>query len=641
MAMPHIGTVLLYIALVFSIWAVILVLQSKSGARRAAILSVIAVTSVTAVLVRAFLSNDFSLAYVANHSDRQLPLIYKISALWAGQEGSLLLWLLILSGLAVIIHSLPRYRTHRLDLKLSIVVHAVRIFFLMLLLFVTSPFRTLEYVPSNGSGLNPMLQSIGMVVHPPILFLGFSCFLVPFAIVIVKLICRSKSMPWLELSQPWVLFAWTMLTAGIVTGGQWAYTELGWGGYWAWDPVENASLFPWLTATALLHGYVLPPGKQKNLWCSTLIVATFVLTIFGTFLTRSGILDSVHAFTGGLLGWFFLGFLVLLIGFSGYLLIMRRRLLVDETVLSTDAYCWTGKGRMITFSNVILLLILIGVLLGTLAPLLTRLLLSREIALDQGYYNQVAVPLFLVMIVLMGFAPVLDWSGASWRQVGQRLAVPVTAALITLITALIHLEHSLMGLILAIGTFAGCTHLQGFYLYVAENIHDRQPGFLRRLVRRAGAYLAHLGIVVIMVGVAGSSLFNQEVYVTAAAGDSIAIGGYRLEYSGLDVKWGNFDYQVSTTLQVSDAKQHRGEVTVTKTFGQDLRQPATDIGIFSTFREDLYVNLAGWDHEHAQVHVQLFPLVRWIWTGAGLIYLGMVAVMLSQARLWWGKDRSR
>ena len=318
--MAYLGIILLYLACGSTILAIITglpAIREKNGSKGAltarwSTLSTLAISLATLGLIVAFLSNDFAVAYVARHSARNLPLIYKVSALWAGQSGSLLLWLLVISLLTLGVQR--DKESHRVGL--GIVIDLVRLFFLLLLLFVTPPFELLADPPYDGSGLNPMLQSLGMVIHPPLLFVGFSGFLVPFALALTGLITRDDQAVWQERAVPWIRLSWLFLTAGIVTGGHWAYTELGWGGYWAWDPVENASLFPWLTSTALLHLAILPKEYRfKRIWSYGLIVLTYLLTIFATFLARSGVLDSVHAFAGGVLGQIFLLVLVLLFVF--------------------------------------------------------------------------------------------------------------------------------------------------------------------------------------------------------------------------------------------------------------------------------------------------------------------------------------
>ncbi|NLJ81204.1 MAG: heme lyase CcmF/NrfE family subunit [Firmicutes bacterium] len=590
------------------------------NSRKASYGSVLFTAGAGLVLLRAFLADDFRFAYVARNSERSLPLIYKVSAFWAGQSGSLLLWLLLLSVLALVILGRKKYKRDNLDLKVTAVIHALRILFLFLLVFVTSPFEKAEVLFGDGQGLNPMLQSLGMVVHPPILFLGFSGFAVPFGLAVVALGERGKGAAWIKASRPWLLFSWLMLTMGIVTGGQWAYNELGWGGYWAWDPVENASLFPWLTATALIHALWLPVQRRyTKFWCFLLTALTFLLTIFGTFLTRSGVLDSVHAFAGGILGNIFLVVLIALAAFSFYLGLSRRNLLIGEKASQEDT-SWFSKEGGILAGLVLLLLIFGAVFLGTMFPLLSRALGGREIVLDAEFYNQISVPLFLALFLILGFAPFLNKGRTNWRRLGRKIGLPgllgLGAALLFYFRSSGHLAGSLS---FGIGTFGILTHLCG--LLSKFNRH------------KLGVALAHIGVLIMLLGISGSSIFVQDTFQSVEPGQSLQVGGYRLDYSGLRTVWGVNQHAVETTLEVYQGDKYFGEITSRKIFRQNREQPATDVGILSTFKEDLYLNLAGWQGQTAQLHVQTFALVLWIWIGSAIIYLGVIIILVPFGRL--------
>lgn len=581
--------------------------------RQASILSVIAVTGAVFILQAAFVTDNFRLAYVAQYSESSLSLVYKISALWAGQSGSLLLWLLLVSLAALGLHLSKKYRSDNTDIKLGLVVNAVRISFIVLLLFVSSPFETVSLTPRDGSGLNPMLQSFGMVVHPPILFLGYSLMLVPFAFAVVGLFERSEGDAWLKASRPWVLAAWAALTAGIVTGGHWAYTELGWGGYWAWDPVENASLLPWLTLTALVHTYLLPhSGWQKKLWSYLLILTSFGLAFFGSFLTRSGILDSVHAFAHGLLGYAFLALLAVVVCLGFYLLISRRSLLLDAPD-QKEGSSWLTRSGSIVVGNGVLVFILAAVLIGTITPLISRTFGSREMVMGEEYYNFVSVPLFLAVVFLMGLAPL--WHGN--RRL--KLAVAAGAGVIVLAAVLIRSGHLLASISFALGAFALFTHL-------TELVLDWLAGGVRR--RKAGAYLVHLGIVLMVFGIAGSSVFDEEVLVSVKPGEIFEFGGYEFRFGDVLDEWTERDYAVTGTLAVYKGGQYIGKVTSKKTFTDPQKAPYTDIGILSRLTEDLYLNLAGRTPDYIQFHIQRFPLINLIWIGSCICYLGIFVILI-------------
>lgn len=617
--MPYLGILSLFSACIFTALALVAGIRGRKfekHARQATTASVVAVCCATLFLILCFVSNDFRVAYVANNSSRSLPLIYKISALWAGQSGSLLLWLLIISLYAVAVQRSTSLQKLGLDVRANIVVNLVRLVFIVLLLFVTPPFQMLEEPPSNGFGLNPMLQSIGMVIHPPLLFLGFSGFLIPFSLAVVSLWEKDESMDWLKAARPWLLVAWGFLTSGIVTGGRWAYTELGWGGYWAWDPVENASLLPWLTGTALINTLTTSGGNIK-LWSYSLSTLTFALTIFGTFLTRSGILDSVHAFSGGILGPIFLGMLLIIIAFSLYLGWTRRDLLRQR-----DRFERTGEislGFVAQLGNLVWLVIFLIVLLATMFPIISRVLLGREIVLDEGFYNQMTVPLFLLNFFLLGLTPALPRDGVSWLVLVKKIWF-----------------HLVLGL--ALGLFTHFAYGGGTWVCLAVGIASFGISTHLRAMRQARGNLIQIGALIMLIGIAVSSTFGDEIFLAVQPGEKFSLGNYEIQYSGLSTRYGMEHYVVNATLTVTEGAKEIGELTSEKTFWEQRRQPSTSIGILSTFKEDLYFNLAGWEGQTAQVHVQRFPLVSWIWFGSRLLYLGVV---LEVFRLGLGAGVSR
>lgn len=614
--MSYVGMILLYLAggaTVFSLITSIRSLNTKEGSYRNLItradqLSVFGVGAAVSVLLIAFLSNNFSLAYVANHSARNLSLIYKISALWAGQSGSLLLWLLIISALGLVPARIKKYQENSLDIGLGIIINLVRLLFIFLLLFVTPPFGRLDYVPFNGSGLNPMLQSLGMVFHPPLLFIGFGGFIFPFALAVVGLLSNDQEAKWLTYMQKWLLFSWLFLTAGIITGGHWAYTELGWGGYWAWDPVENSSLFPWLTSMALLHILLLPNRHRfKKLWSYILVATTYILTIFATFLTRSGILDSVHAFAGGILGQIFFVVLLILILFSVSLGWIKRRLLIGEEEVESSS---SVSGVLIVLSSILLLLLCVGVFLGTMFPLIMRALGLREVVLDEVFFNQLSAPLFLGIIFLMNLSPLFSAKKSIVKMFLPALIGLGTAVLIFLLTD----AGWMASIAFALSVFGSLTHL---------------PTLLRPKFNRCwGAAVVHLGVLVILVGVTASSVFVEDIFVSVEPGDEVVLGEYLLQYDGLKTRYGNDRYSVFTTLEVSKDGKPRGTLTSEKTFWEGRTQPSTKVGILSSPKGDIYLNLAGWEGTVAQLHLQQFALVSWIWVGSGIIYLGTLVILL-------------
>jgi cytochrome c-type biogenesis protein CcmF len=625
----YVGIISLYLACAGTILSIILGFRALKDKKEplgilthwASALSTLCITLSALSLVLALLTNDFNIAYVARHSARNLPLIYKISAFWAGQSGSLLLWLLIISFLSLVVQKNRKYQQNHLHIRLCIVINFVRLLFILLLLFVTPIFELLAERPFDGSGLNPMLQSLGMVIHPPVLFLGFSGFLIPFAFAVIGLWTNDTQATWLRHVGKWVLFAWLFLTMGIVTGGQWAYTELGWGGYWAWDPVENSSFFPWLTSTALLHILLLPnKHRLKRVWSYVLIVLTYTLTIFATFLTRSGVLDSVHAFAGGVLGQIFLAVLVVMAVFCFGLGWHKRQMLSmvpTESTLSNQGLSATGK--TIVVGSVLLLMLFAGVLFGTMFPVITRVFTAREVVLDASFFNQLSVPLFLGTIFLMGMSPLLHKKASDIKILTKRLALPVLLALVAAVFTYLSTGHLAASVAFALAAFGFGTHLP--VLLSPDSS------------RRWGGSLVHLGLLIIMVGITGSSIFVDDVLVSVEPGQEIVFGDYRLEYEGLTVRYGSERYTVGTTLAIVENGRCRGEITSEKTFWEGRDQPSTRVGILSTLKEDIYLNLAGWENTTAQLHLQRFALVSWIWAGSWVMYFGVLVALLGDMKL--------
>ena len=628
--MHYLGLISLYVSCGFTLLAILVGMRAKltrpDTARKANLISIVAVAVSTLALVFSFVTNDYRLAYVARNSARSLPLIYKVSGLWAGQSGSLLLWLLIISFFSLAVQSKRGLREQHFDIRINVVINVVRLVFLLILIFVSQPFELLADPPYNGFGLNPMLQSFGMVIHPPLLFVGFSGFLIPFAIVMATFWVGDPSDTWLELVRPWVLFAWVFLTAGTVTGGQWAYNELGWGGYWAWDPVENASLFPWLTGTALLHILLLKQEQaSRKLWSYVLIVLTFSLTIFGTFLTRSGVLDSVHAFAGGVLGPIFLAVLVAILLISAWLGWVRKNFLkrhphdTKSPLISLET--------AIRLGNILFLLLFVGIFFGTMFPLFSRNLMGREIVLDASFFNQVTVPLFLLVFLLLGLAPVLAKGGVGLVFLLKNTWFPLIVAL----CVGLYLHFAMGGgtvasLAIGIAVFGLITHL--------VNVLGTKRGRFK-----TSSALMHIGVLLMLVGVTGSSVFTDSVFVSVKPGDEIQFGDFQVGYNGLTTRYAADRYTVGTSLSLFRSGKQVGELTSEKTFWENRSQPSTKVGIFSTAKGDLYLNLAGWEGQTAQLQLQSFALIGWIWFGSWVVYLGaLLALLSSGSRINLGKQ---
>src|SRR5690606_8809244 len=505
---------------------------------RAALLFFVLVSVAAGALLYALLTDDFRLAYVVQHSYRLQPVAFKIAALWSGQAGSLLFWLWLQAGYACL---LARQRPERMG---SLQAPAVGIllaggaFFAGLTAFVASPFEQLPAAPPDGRGLNPLLQSFWMVSHPVLLYLGYVGLSVPFAVAMAALIVRRRGNDRIRLTRRWTMTAWLFLSLGIIVGSRWAYEELGWGGYWAWDPVENASFMPWLTATAFLHSVMVQErrGMLKR-WNMGLILATYFLSIFGTFITRSGILASVHAFVESDIGPLFLGFLGLILAGGLYLILDRRDMLEDERHVES----YTSREFGFVLNNLILGGLAVAVFWGTVFPLVSRLM-GVEVTVGAPYFNRITAPLFGALLVLMGVGPLLAWRRSTWAAVGRQVVIPLGLAVLSG-GALAAAGLREPGFLMAVGA-AGLV-FAAVGLEVARSVAARirftndppllaLPRLLARNPRRYGGYAVHLAIVIIAVGIAGHTHYHQEALRGLEVGDAAAIGPYVIVFEGLE-----------------------------------------------------------------------------------------------------------
>jgi len=411
----------------------------RSGRR--AVWTVCAMTLLAVViLISKLVQLDFSWRYVAEHTSRDLPLMYRVSSLWAGQEGSLLLWLLILSAYACAFLWAYRKRLDPFYDAVALVVACVMVFFTSLLTFVSSPFRVLATPPPDGNGLNPLLQDPGMMIHPPILYTGYVGFIIPFAFGIAVLLMNRTGTRWIEEVRRWTLFNWMFLGTGILMGARWAYIELGWGGYWGWDPVENASLMPWLVGTAFLHSVMIEQRRgMLKTWNVVLIVLTFELSIFGTFLTRSGVLTSVHSFTESNIGPWFMGFILVSSTIAAALVLYRKALLESENRL--DAV--VSREGSFLFNNVLFVALCFATFLGTVFPVVSEAVTGSKISVSAPFFNRVNVPIALALLLLTGAGPVLSWKRATASALKRNFVIP---AVVGLLAVLVGLPFGLHGL---------------------------------------------------------------------------------------------------------------------------------------------------------------------------------------------------
>jgi cytochrome c-type biogenesis protein CcmF len=610
-------------------------------ARRAGIASFVVLCAAAFALVWAAFTNDFSVVYIRAHSNIALNPAYKFAAMWSGQEGSLLLWAWLLSAYGFVVRM--RYRIDvRLSAFASVILAAIQVFFLLLLTVAAPPFSIAPGpVAADGAGLNVLLQYPEMVIHPPMLYLGYVGFAVPFAFALGALMMRYPGEKWIHITRRWTMVTWLFLTCGIFLGAHWAYSVLGWGGYWGWDPVENASLMPWLTGTAFLHSVMMQEkrGMMKN-WNVWLIFSTFLLTILGTLLTRSGIISSVHAFAESPIGaWFYtfisIAFLVCLITF-----ILRRDHLKSENKLES----LVSRESSFLFNNMILLAACITVLWGTLFPLLSEAVTGSKVTMGAPYYNRVNIPIGLFLLFLTGIGPLLAWRSTTLRSIRRNFVLPSIAMAATAIGLTIaglrpwndgddmqSTFFSLIAFTLAAGVITAIVEefTRGASVVRAQtgkNLISSMVLLVRRNTRRYGGYIIHFGIVVMFIGIAGGA-FNRAVEQEMSYGDALAIGPYRLvcqsitqdskpeydtDYARLDVyKNGKYITQLAPEKRTYFA-------------GTDHEQASTIVALHSTVEADLYTVFEGNNPDNGQPIIKVFlnPLIAWIWIGVVIVVLG-------------------
>jgi cytochrome c-type biogenesis protein CcmF len=637
--MAELGTFTVLLALVTSVWATgaafvgyrhqrdTLVRSAELALRTAAV----SLTVGYGLLIALFLARDFSVQYVASYSDRQLPTAYTVAAAWAGQEGSLLLWAWMLAVAAVLVLRQHRGRHRELMPIVACVLAATLVLFVGLVATVSNPFTRMTFVPEDGAGLNAMLQNWGQLYHPPATFLGYVGFSVPFAFAIAALVTGRLGTEWLRAARVWMIGSWLFLGLGIVLGARWAYTELGWGGYWAWDPVENVSLLPWLTATAYLHGAALQERRGTlRVFNLALAATTFALTLFGTFLVRSGVASSVHAFAESSAGVYLLGGIVLTVLVTSALITWRLPLLRSPQAGSFAL----SRERLLVITNVLLLLYTLAIFWGTLFPVISQTLQGREVTVGEPFYDLMTVPFVLAMLLLLGLGPAVAWRRASVGGVRRRLVVPVGVGVGAgaLAAVLDRARNPLTIALLALSAFAATTLIGDVHRSVHAHGRTRLREHLTvlgqlfvRSPRRFGGLVAHLGLVLLIVGVALDVTYRSDERHELAVGEEVAVGGYVLTLDRIDTELSPTRMSLSATFAIARSSGRSAGSLVTErylTMNQD--QPRTHVGVRSLLREDIYVILEDVDVEsqRAGFHVHLHPGVLWLWVGSGVLLLG-------------------
>ena len=569
----------------------------------------------------ALLSDDFSLAYVADNSTVATPLIYKIATLWGALEGSILLWALVLCGYVAAAAWRFRSRTAEPTVAWALAVMlGVCIFFFALLAGPANPFGTLANPPADGGGLNPLLRNHPlMAIHPVMLYLGYVGFTVPFGFAVAALVTGEFDARWLADTRRWTLVAWGCLGTGIMLGAWWSYEVLGWGGYWAWDPVENASLLPWLTATAFVHSLITQQRRQMlRVWNLSLLIVTFALTIFGTFLTRSGVLESVHEFSESSLGPVLLGFFGVIVATGVVLVAWRGEALRTAASLRS---VFSREGAFLG-NNLLFAVAAFVVLLGTVFPLLAEAVSNERLAVGRPYFDRMLAPVGIALLGLMALSPALNWRGTPAEVRSVRLLGPAAAGAVTMVLSVWAGAHGLWQVLaLGLGGFVIGSAVRLLWLGVQRN------GWRGLLGRTGGGMIAHIGVGVIAFGFIASSAYGSEGEFTLAPGESGTVAGHEVTYLGLTDGIENGNRVVRVRVEVEGRGTFEPAVTRFAEFGQPISTPS----VATSLVDDVYLSLATIPDEGSSevaLRVLIKPLVAWMWLGGAVLALGVAAALV-------------
>jgi len=582
-----------------------------------------------ALLITLLLLNEYSVEYVWRVSSRDMPTYLKVTALWGGQAGSLLFWNLLLAGFTALALS-RKWNEQRKIIGFSIFVASLtQIFFLSLIIFAENPFARLDIVPLDGNGLNPLLRHPGMIIHPPMLYLGFTGFTIPYIFAMGALMSGQLGDGWIRTSRRWTLTAWLFLSLGLILGGRWAYDVLGWGGYWAWDPVENASFMPWLAGTAFLHSVMIQEKRNMfKAWNMFLIVLTYCLVIYGTFIVRSGVISSVHSFAQSAVGPMFFAFISIMFIFSAYWITKRREQLKSPNQLNS----LLSRETAFLLNNFLILSILTVTFLGTNFPILSELFTGQKVTVGEPFYEKVNGPIFAALILLMGIAPLTMWYRTSIKRLGKTIAWPAVSALVGVIVLFFAGMTNWIAILgIWIATFSLTLTLLEFYKGIRARVRSKGEmpwSALSHLVgrnrRRYGGYTIHVGVLIMAFGIISTELYQQETQIRLLQGESMTLGDFTMTFRGVE-RYAGADDLIITKANVDVYRD--GEFVRTlgprTEFYTRSGQPMTIPAVRSTIAEDFYVLLVNWEatsNDAATFRVFLNPLINWVWAGGGYFH---------------------
>jgi len=658
------GLGILVITLIVSIYAIGAAIAGArmhsavlvDSARMAVMVTFPLLSVVVLIMVYLLATGHFEYAYVYRVASLDMPLYLNITALWGGQSGSLLFWSWLLSGAAAIAVHQAWKSEKSFTPWVAVVTMFTLAFFLLIVTFVDNPFARIwalsngqvvqsmirpagSYLiyPPNGLGMNPLLRDPGMVFHPPMLYLGFVGFVIPFSFAVASLVTGRTDSLWLKEGSKWALVAWAFLGIGLVLGSRWAYNVLGWGGYWGWDPVEVAALIPWLTGTAFVHSMLIQSKRQLfKKWNIALIVLTFCMVIFGTFLTRSGVLDSVHAFTQSSIGPMFFGFICVTFIASLGLLLWRWKSLESEGKMES----FFSRESAFLFNNLLFVLLFLICLTGILLPILSDLFVSTKLTVGPAWYKQTTGPVFAALLLLMGIVPLTAWGSTTAKSLGKKIWKPAAVSLIVPLV-LVFTTALKWGGILALWliSFIAVVTLYDYGNAVILRSKAQKENLITSLVNvtsrnhsRYGGYIVHIGVVMMALGVVGIEFYQAQTQTTVSLNSSIELSGFQVTYKNLS------EYATAAGIDVAKADveiSRNGKVIATLNPRRDYysayQQSVTVPGVYSTLAEDVYVVLIDWQPitaEAATFHVFYNPLVNWLWIGTVVMVLGTVLAYL-------------
>ncbi len=588
-------------------------------------------------LLNELLISNFNLQYVAQYTSYETPVFYKVTALWAGQAGSLLFWSFITALFAVTYIFTTLKKLKALKFHSYIILSFIFSFFILLSNFIANPFEPVssDIVVQNGNGLNPLLQNFFMAIHPPILYVGFTGSAIIFIMALAASISRDISFEWVQSIRRWSLFVWTFLSAGIILGGYWAYNELGWGGYWAWDPVENSSLMPWLTLTAFIHSSMIQEkrGMLKK-WNFLLATSTYILVILGTFITRSGIISSVHSFTAENLGPMFFTFLAILLLYTVFWFFKRKSYL--DTPDKIDSF--TSREGGFLYNNLILILMCFTIMWGTLFPILSEAWDGNKIYVGASYFNQLNIPIGLVLLFLMGIGPLLSWNYTSQNVLFNRFKLPLSISFLSGVGYIIFSSLFQLYVFVAIMgvSFTLCSILGEFYKSYKKQ--KNSSNFLHSIVKmflsnrhKNGGYIVHIGIVLLFIGFIGRA-FEVEKEFSLSPGEQIYFSNYVFKLNSIKSEARDNHYAFLSEIDVVDSSTNqlltnlKPEKRIYFYWNSDpeKRQPHSELDIYSTIQKDIYSIFSGYDAQKniGYFKIMINPLVNWVWIGGVLMVIG-------------------